>query len=45
VFADKIWDNNEYKQNFAPLTSEIKVPALAITGTKDFAIGISHYRS
>jgi proline iminopeptidase len=45
AFADKIWDNKEYNENFAPLTTEIKVPALVITGTKDFAIGISHYRS
>lgn len=45
TYANKVWDNKEYSEDFTPLTKRMKVPVMVITGTKDFAIGLSHYRS
>lgn len=44
-YGSKVLEMEEYLQDFAPLTAEIKLPVLVFTGTKDFAIGIDHYRS
>ncbi|WP_257669327.1 alpha/beta fold hydrolase [Parapedobacter tibetensis] len=34
----------EYAQDFTGMTSKLSLPVLVITGTRDHAIGINHYR-
>ena len=35
----------EYWKDYAPVSSQINVPVLVITGTRDYAIGIDHYKT
>jgi proline iminopeptidase len=44
-FGQKVWDNKDYFTDFAPLTTGIKCPVLAIVGDQDYAIGTEHYKS
>lgn len=44
-FAVHVWDFPMYKEDFTQLTKNIKVPVLIITGKKDYAIGVDHYKS
>lgn len=43
-FGNKVWEHNEYWNDFTPLTSQIKCPVLVMTGLKDYAIGPDHYK-
>ena len=43
-FAERVWDITEYTNDFTPDTKNINVPVLIITGKKDYAIGVDHYR-
>jgi proline iminopeptidase len=36
---------SEYYADYTPLTGSIKVPALILTGTTDYAVGSNHYRA
>jgi proline iminopeptidase len=42
VYAQKLWNYPEYFADFSPKTSEINVPVLVISGTRDYTIGIDH---
>lgn len=35
----------EYLQDFNPQTASVKIPALIITGTKDYAVGVDNYKN
>ncbi|WP_026880042.1 alpha/beta fold hydrolase [Hymenobacter norwichensis] len=35
----------EYVADYTALTAQIHVPALVITGTRDYAVGVEHYKS
>jgi proline iminopeptidase len=35
----------EYWRDYAPISSQIRVPVLVITGTRDYAIGTAHYKT
>ena len=43
-FARHFWDYIEYRSDFTNDTKYIDVPVLIITGKKDYAIGVNHYR-
>lgn len=43
-FANKVWEYNEYWNDFTPLTRQITCPVLVMTGAKDYAIGPDHYK-
>lgn len=43
-FGNKVWEYNEYWNDFTPLTRQIKCPVLVMTGVKDYAIGPDHYK-
>lgn len=44
VYAQRLWNYPEYFADFSPKTAQIKVPVLVISGTRDYTIGIDHYR-
>lgn len=44
-FVQHLWDFPEYKKDFTRLTKSIEVPVLVITGEKDYAIGVDHYKA
>lgn len=35
----------EYWKDYAPISSQINVPVLVITGTRDYAVGVDHYKT
>jgi proline iminopeptidase len=43
-FASKVWGIPEFSTNMSKLTSNIKMPVFVMTGDRDFAIGIDHYK-
>ena len=43
--GNKVWNYKEYYTDFTPLTAGIKSPVLVITGDRDYAIGLDHYKS
>lgn len=43
--ANNVWNEEGYWQDFTPLTYSIKCPVLVITGNRDYAIGVDHYKS
>ena len=43
-FAKHVWDYKSYREDFSKDTKNIKVPVLIITGKKDYAIGVDHYK-
>lgn len=43
-YANKVWSDKEYYQDFTPLTRKIFCPVLVMTGDRDYAIGPDHYR-
>jgi proline iminopeptidase len=43
-FAEHVWDYKEYSKDFTKVTKKIKLPVLIITGKKDYAIGVDHYK-
>lgn len=44
VYAQKLWNYPEYFKDFSPETAAIQVPVLVISGTRDYTIGIDHYK-
>lgn len=44
-FGNKVWGYKEYAADFTPLSASVKCPVLVITGDRDYAIGIDHYKS
>jgi len=44
VYAQKLWNYKEYFEDFSPKTAQIKVPVLVISGTRDYTIGVDHYK-
>jgi proline iminopeptidase len=44
-FATQCWGIQEYWKDYAPQTAKIQCPVLVITGDKDYAIGVDHYKS
>lgn len=44
-FATQCWGVEEYWQDYSQQTTNIKCPVFVMTGDKDFAIGINHYKS
>jgi proline iminopeptidase len=44
-FAKNVWRHKEYFQDFAPDSKYIRISVLVITGTKDYSVGVDHYRS
>lgn len=44
-FATQCWRVEEYWKDYSPTTAAIKCPVLVITGDKDYAVGVNHYKS
>jgi len=42
VYAQRLWSYPEYFTDFSPKTSDIMVPVLVISGTRDYTIGVDH---
>ena len=42
VYSRKLWAYPEYLADFSPKTSQINMPVLIISGTRDYAIGLDH---
>lgn len=43
-YAQKLWNYKEYFEDFSPKTAQINVPVLVISGTRDYTIGVDHYK-
>ncbi|MGH2666390.1 alpha/beta fold hydrolase [Flavobacterium sp.] len=43
-FGRNVWKIEEYIHDFRPMTAAISIPVLVITGKKDYAIGVDHYK-
>lgn len=44
VYAQRLWNYPEYFSDFASKTTDIDCPVLVITGTRDYTIGVDHYK-
>jgi proline iminopeptidase len=44
-FASQCWNVQEYWKDYSPKTAVITCPVFVMTGDKDYAIGIHHYKS
>ncbi|MGZ5287827.1 MAG: alpha/beta fold hydrolase [Flavisolibacter sp.] len=44
-FASKVWGEAGYWKDFTTLSAAIKCPVLVMTGDRDYAIGVDHYKS
>ena len=44
IYAQRLWDYPEYFSDFAIKTADIDCPVLVITGTRDYTIGVDHYK-
>jgi proline iminopeptidase len=44
IYAQRLWNYPEYFSDFASKTADIDCPVLVITGTKDYTIGVDHYK-
>ncbi|HUC81591.1 MAG TPA: alpha/beta hydrolase [Flavisolibacter sp.] len=44
-FATQCWNIEEYWKDYSAQTANIKCPVLIITGKKDYAVGVNHYKS
>ncbi|ATL49192.1 alpha/beta hydrolase [Chitinophaga caeni] len=44
-FAKHVFSIDDYWQDYTPLTAQVKLPVLIITGKKDHSIGENHYLS
>ena len=44
VYAQKLWNYPEYFTDFSPKTAEINIPVLVVSGTRDYTIGVDHYK-
>jgi proline iminopeptidase len=43
-FAGQVWNYPEYFNDYSSFTKDIDIPVLVITGTRDYTIGLDHYR-
>jgi proline iminopeptidase len=44
IYAQRLWNYPEYFSDFATKTEDIVCPVLVITGTRDYTIGVDHYK-
>lgn len=44
-FAKKVWSYPVYMEDFSEKSSQVSVPVLIVTGTRDHAVGVEHYKS
>ncbi|HEV8505568.1 MAG TPA: alpha/beta fold hydrolase [Chitinophagaceae bacterium] len=44
VYARRLWSYPEYFDDFSLKTFQITVPVLVISGTRDYTIGVDHYK-
>ena len=44
VYAQRLWNYPEYFVDFSVKTRQIHIPVLVITGTRDYTIGVDHYK-
>lgn len=44
-FSNAVWNIKDYEKDYASFTKSICCPVLVMTGDKDFAIGVDHYKS
>ena len=44
IYAQRLWNYPEYFSDFAAKTADIDCPVLVITGTRDYTIGVDHYK-
>lgn len=44
-FASNCWNEQDYWKNYTASTANIKCPVMVMTGDKDYAIGVDHYKS
>ena len=44
VFAQKLWGYPEYFTDLSPKTAAINIPVMVVSGTKDYTIGVDHYK-
>ncbi|HYO21312.1 MAG TPA: alpha/beta hydrolase [Flavisolibacter sp.] len=44
-FASQCWGVQDYWKDYSPQTAAIKCPVFVMTGDKDYAIGVNHYKS
>lgn len=43
-FGQNVWNIKEYRTDFTTMTKSIDIPVLVITGKKDYAVGVNHYK-
>jgi proline iminopeptidase len=44
-FATQCWSVAEYWKDYSPQTATIQCPVFVMTGDKDYAVGVQHYKS
>jgi proline iminopeptidase len=44
VYAQKLWNYPDYFKDFSTKTASLKMPVLVISGTRDYTIGVDHYK-
>lgn len=44
-FASNCWNVQDYWKSYTASTANIKCPVMVMTGDKDYAIGVDHYKS
>jgi proline iminopeptidase len=44
VFAQRLWNYPDYFEDYSAKTAQINVPVLVISGTRDYTIGVDHYK-
>ena len=44
TYAQRLWNYPEYFVDFSAKTRQIHIPVLVITGTRDYTIGVDHYK-
>jgi proline iminopeptidase len=44
-FASQCWGVEDYWKDYSPQTASIKCPVFVMTGDKDYAIGVNHYKN
>jgi proline iminopeptidase len=44
VYAQRLWNYPEYFVDYSTKTASLKMPVLVISGTRDYTIGVDHYK-
>ena len=44
IYAQRLWNYPEYFADFSSTTAAIQSPVLIISGTRDYTIGVDHYK-